>query len=136
MTTIDQISVTEYTGGVNVIDADFHREHMAGCYLLEAGSEVAFIEVGTNSSTPRLMKVLEDRGWKPEDVSYVIVTHVHLDHAGGAGSLMQLLPNATFLVHPYGARHMIDPSKLEAGARGVYGDEMFDSVYGKLIPVE
>ena len=136
MTAIDQISVTEYSGGVNVIDADFHRKHMAGCYLLEAGSEVAFIEVGTNSSTPRLMKVLKDRGWKPEDVTYVIVTHVHLDHAGGAGSLMQLLPNATFLVHPYGARHMIDPSKLEAGARGVYGDELFDSVYGELIPVE
>ncbi len=136
MTTEDQISVTEYEGGVNAIDADFHREHMAACYLVEAESEVAFIEVGTNSSTPRLMKVLEDRGWQPGDVSHVIVTHVHLDHAGGAGSLMQLLPNATFLVHPYGARHMIDPSKLEAGARGVYGDELFDSVYGKLIPVE
>lgn len=136
MTTNDQISVSEYEGGVNVIDADFHREHMAGCYLVEAGTEVAFIEVGTNSSTPRLMKVLENRGWKPEDVSYVIVTHVHLDHAGGAGSLMQLLPNATFLVHPYGARHMVDPSKLEAGARAVYGDKLFDEVYGTLIPVE
>ena len=136
MSTKDQISVIEYEGGVNVIDADFHREHMAGCYLVEAGTEVAFIEVGTNSSTPRLMKVLESRGWKPEDVSYVIVTHVHLDHAGGAGSLMQLLPNATFLVHPYGARHMIDPSKLEAGARAVYGDKLFDEVYGTLIPVE
>ena len=136
MSTKDQISVIEYEGGVNVIDADFHREHMAGCYLVEAGTEVAFIEVGTNSSTPRLMKVLESRGWKPEDVSYVIVTHVHLDHAGGAGSLMQLLPNATFLVHPYGARHMIGPSKLEAGARAVYGDKLFDEVYGTLIPVE
>jgi len=136
MIAIDQISVIEYEGGVNAIDADFHREHMAACYMVEAESEVAFIEVGTNSSTPRLMKVLENRGWQPEDVSLVIVTHVHLDHAGGAGSLMQLLPNATFLVHPYGARHMIDPTKLEAGARGVYGDEMFDEVYGKLIPVE
>ena len=132
----DQISITEYEGGVNVIDADFHREHMAGCYLVEADTEVAFIEVGTNSSTPRLMKVLESRGWKPEDVTYVIVTHVHLDHAGGAGSLMQLLPKATFLVHPYGARHMIDPAKLEAGARAVYGDQMFNEVYGTLIPVE
>jgi glyoxylase-like metal-dependent hydrolase (beta-lactamase superfamily II) len=132
----DQISVTEYEGGINVIDADFHREHMAGCYLVEADTEVAFIEVGTNSSTPRLMKVLERRGWKPEDVTYVIVTHVHLDHAGGAGSLMQLLPNATFLVHPYGARHMINPEKLEAGARAVYGDRLFDKVYGTLIPVE
>ncbi len=136
MTAIEQISVTEYAGGVNAIDADFHREHMAACYLVEAETEVAFIEVGTNSSTPRLMKVLENRGWKPEDVAYVIVTHVHLDHAGGAGSLMQLLPNATFLVHPYGARHMIDPTKLEAGSRAVYGDKMFDQVYGQLIPVE
>jgi glyoxylase-like metal-dependent hydrolase (beta-lactamase superfamily II) len=58
-----------------------------------------------------------------------------LDHAGGAGSLMQLLPNATFLVHPYGARHMIDPSRLEAGARAVYGDELFDRTYGRLVPV-
>jgi glyoxylase-like metal-dependent hydrolase (beta-lactamase superfamily II) len=136
MTAHNNISFKEYAGGVFVIDADFHREHMAGCYLVEAGSEVAFIEVGINSSTPRLMEILEMRGWIPEQVRYVIVTHVHLDHAGGAGSLMQLLPNATFLVHPYGARHMIDPTKLEAGARAVYGDEMFDSVYGKLIPVE
>ncbi len=136
MTAQNQISVMEYEGGVNAIDADFHREHMAACYMVEAESEVAFIEVGTNSSTPRLMKVLENRGWQPEDVSLVIVTHVHLDHAGGAGSLMQLLPNATFLVHPYGARHMIDPAKLEAGARGVYGDELFDRTYGKLIPIE
>lgn len=132
----DQISVTEYEGGVNVIDADFHREHMAACYLVEADTEVAFIEVGINSSTPRLMNVLGRRGWKPEDVTYVIVTHVHLDHAGGAGSLMQLLPNATFLVHPYGARHMINPAKLEAGARAVYGDQLFDEIYGTLIPVE
>lgn len=136
MTAHNNISFKEYTGGVFVIDADFHREHMAGCYLVEAGDEAAFVEVGTNSSTPRLMQILEMRGWKPEQVRYVIVTHVHLDHAGGAGSLMQLLPNATFLVHPYGARHMIDPTKLEAGARAVYGDELFDKIYGKLIPVE
>ncbi len=135
MTTYDHISVTEYDGGILAIDAGFILQHMVACYLLEAESEVAFIEVGFNSSTPRLMKVLEARGWKPEDVRYVIVTHIHLDHAGGAGSLMQLLPNATFLVHPYGARHMVDPSRLEAGARAVYGNELFDKIYGKLIPV-
>lgn len=131
----ENFSVQTYAGGVSVIDAGFHREHMAACYLVEADSEVAFIEVGTNSSTPRLIQTLKDRGWSTEDVRYVIVTHVHLDHAGGAGSLMQLLPNATLLVHPYGARHMINPEKLEAGARAVYGDELFDQVYGELVPV-
>jgi len=135
MTKYDGISVTEYDGGVLAVDGGFVREHMAACYMVEAATEVAFIEVGANASTPRLMKVLEARGWKPEDVRYVIVTHIHLDHAGGAGSLMQLLPNATFLVHPYGVRHMVDPSKLEAGARAVYGNELFDKLYGKLIPV-
>jgi len=128
-------SVKHYTGGISAIDAGFLRKQMAACYLMEAGSELAFIEVGTNSSTPRLMNVLQEQGRKPEDVRYVIVTHVHLDHAGGAGSLMQLLPNATLLVHPYGARHMINPAKLEAGARAVYGDQLFDKTYGTLIPV-
>jgi len=135
MSLIDGISTREYTGGVTVIDADFHREHMAACYMMEAESEVAFIETGTNSSTPRLMQVLERRGREPKDVTYVIITHVHLDHAGGAGSLMELLPNATLLAHPYAARHMIDPSKLEAGSRMVYGDELYEKIYGELVPV-
>jgi len=126
MTATDHISFEEYAGGVTVIDSGFVRKNMTACYLMEAGSEVAFIEVGANSSTPRLMKILEKRGFKPESVTYVIVTHAHLDHAGGAGSLMQLLPNATLLVHPYAARHMIDPSRLEAGTRGVYGDALFE----------
>ena len=135
MTQSQKIDYIEYDGGVLVTDADFVRENMAACYLLEAGTEVAFIEVGTNSSTSRLMQLLQQRGWQPKDVRYVIVTHVHLDHAGGAGNLMQQLPNATLLAHPYGARHMIEPGKLEAGARAVYGDEEFDRTYGTLIPV-
>jgi len=135
MTSSDQISVKQYSDGVTLIDAGFVREHLAACYLVETGTGVVFIEVGTNSSTPRLMTILEQRGWKPEDVSHVIVTHVHLDHAGGTGSLMQLLPDATLLIHPYGARHMINPTRLEAGARAVYGDEWFDRIYGKLVPV-
>jgi glyoxylase-like metal-dependent hydrolase (beta-lactamase superfamily II) len=136
MSSIEGISTQDYAGGVTVIDAAFHRERMAASYLMEAGSEAAFIETGTNSTTPRLMKVLEHRGWQPEDVTYVIVTHVHLDHAGGAGSLMQLLPNATLLVHPYGARHMIDPARLESGSRMVYGDELYEKIYGQLVPVD
>lgn len=135
MTDREKFSVERHEGGISVIDAGFHRDHMAACYMMEAETEVAFIEVGTNSSTPRLIETLESRGWQKESVRYVIVTHVHLDHAGGAGSLMQQLPNAILLVHPYGARHMINPAKLEAGARAVYGDALFDRVYGELIPV-
>lgn len=131
----EQFNVIEYPGGVLAIDSGYVRENLAACYLLEGESEVAFIEVGTNTSTARLLAVLERRGWRPEQVKYVIVTHVHLDHAGGAGSLMSQLPAATLLVHPYGARHMIDPAKLEAGSRAVYGDEAFDELYGRLVPV-
>lgn len=124
-----------YEGGVTAVDSGYHRPAMAACYLVEADAGVAVIETGTNDSVPRLLKALEARGRSAEEVRYVIVTHVHLDHAGGAGSLMQACPNATFLVHPRGARHMIDPSKLEASVRQVYGDEVFDRDYGTLVPI-
>ncbi|NIM69302.1 MAG: MBL fold metallo-hydrolase [Xanthomonadales bacterium] len=129
------VNAMEYPGGVLAIDTGFMRDRKASSYLLEAGSEAAFIETGTNASVPRLMEVLRWRGWLPEQVRYVIVTHVHLDHAGGAGRLMQALPEATLLVHPRGAGHMIDPSRLEASVRGVYGDEVYDATYGTLIAV-
>ncbi len=129
------VNAMEYPGGVLAIDTGFMRDRKASSYLLEAGSEAAFIETGTNASVPRLMEVLRWRGWLPEQVRYVIVTHVHLDHAGGAGRLMQALPQATLLVHPRGAGHMIDPSRLEASVRGVYGDEVYDATYGTLIAV-
>ncbi len=132
----DYISVNEYPGGILAIDSGFMRDRMASCYLLESGSEVAFIETGTNASVPRLLQVLKHRGWSKNAVRYVIVTHIHLDHAGGAGSLMQQLPEATFLVHPRGARHMNDPARLEASVRSVYGDRVYDSTYGVLVPID
>jgi glyoxylase-like metal-dependent hydrolase (beta-lactamase superfamily II) len=129
------IKVREYPGGVLAIDSGQVRDEMATCYLLEAGEHIAVIETGSNYSVDRILSVLEMRGWDRAAVSHVIVTHVHLDHAGGAGKLMQALPKASLVVHPYGARHMIDPSKLEAGTRAVYGDEAFDEMYGSLVPV-
>lgn len=129
------VNTQVYDGGVIAVDSGYHRPNMAACYLVESDASVAIVETGTNDSVPRLLKALEGRGWSPEDVRYVIVTHVHLDHAGGAGSLMAACPNATFLVHPRGARHMIDPSRLEASVRQVYGDEVFDRDYGTLIPI-
>lgn len=135
MGTAFEPGTTAYEGGVVAVDSGFHREQMAACYLLEGEGAVAIIETGTNDSVPLLMKALEQRGWSAEDVSHVIVTHVHLDHAGGAGAMMAACPNATFVVHPRGARHMIDPSRLEASVRQVYGDATFDRDYGTLLPI-
>ncbi|HKX55033.1 MAG TPA: MBL fold metallo-hydrolase, partial [Xanthomonadales bacterium] len=129
------IKVREYPGGVLAIDSGLVRDEMAACYLLEAGDQVAVIEAGGYHSAGRILEVLQKRGWERSAVSHVIVTHVHLDHAGGAGRLLQELPNARLVVHPYGARHMIDPFKLEAGTRVVFGDEAFDEMYVTLIPI-
>jgi len=129
------ITAREYEGGVIAVDSGMLRREMAACYLLETPVALALVEVGSNHSAHRILEVMKLRGWRPEQVSHVIVTHVHLDHAGGAGKLMQALPNATLVVHPRGAPHMIDPARLEAGARAVYGDEEYERTYGSLVPV-
>lgn len=129
------IMAREYSGGVVAIDSGMLRPGMAACYLLETPRQAAIIECGNAASTGRILNVLERRGWRPEQVRHVIVTHVHLDHAGGAGRLLEALPEAALFVHPRGARHMIDPARLEASARAVYGDEAFDAMYGALVPV-
>ncbi len=136
MSQLPTINATEYPGGVICIDTGYVRDRLAGCYLVEANDCVAFIETGISSTVPRMLKVLAERGWTPEQVRYVVVTHVHLDHAGGAGLLMQKLPNAEFLVHPRGARHMIDPSRLEASVRTVYGDTYFEETFAPLVPID
>lgn len=130
----EMITVLEYPGGISAIDSGMVRDQMAACYLLETGSAVAVIETGNAASADRIMNVLRFRGRQPEEVSHVIVTHVHLDHAGGAGRLLGKLPQAVLAVHPRGARHMIDPSRLEASARAVYGDERYEAMYGALVP--
>jgi glyoxylase-like metal-dependent hydrolase (beta-lactamase superfamily II) len=131
----DCITALEYEGGILALDSGMIRPQMAACYLLETDCAVALIEVGNNDSADRIIHVLESRGRTVDEVSHVIVTHVHLDHAGGAGELMQRLPNARLVAHPRAARHLIDPSRLEASARAVYGDEEFDAQHGTLIPV-
>lgn len=129
------ITALEYPGGIVAIDSGVVRKQMAACYLLETDSALAVVEAGNNRSAQRILSVIGQRGRRVEEVSHVIVTHVHLDHAGGAGTLMNWLPNATLVVHPRGARHMIDPSRLEASARAVYGDEEYEAQHGALRPV-
>ena len=121
--------------GVFAIDTGFHRDAFDAAYLLVENGRAAFIDTGTNFAVPRLLGALQAMGLGVDAVDWVIPTHVHLDHAGGVGLLMQQLPNAKALVHPRGARHMVDPSKLWAGAMAVYGEEEMQRSYGELVPV-
>jgi len=121
--------------GVHAIDTGFHRDRFDAAYLLLHGGRAAFIDTGTNHAVPRLLAALDALGVARSAVDWVIPTHVHLDHAGGAGLLMQALPAARLLVHPRGARHMIDPRRLWQGATAVYGPEEMARSYGELVPV-
>jgi glyoxylase-like metal-dependent hydrolase (beta-lactamase superfamily II) len=121
--------------GIHAIDTGFHRDVFDAAYLLVQDGRAAFIDTGTNFAVPRLLAALAALGLERDAVDYVIPTHVHLDHAGGAGLLMKELPAATLLVHPRGARHMIDPSALYQGALAVYGQAEMDSAYGQLVGV-
>jgi glyoxylase-like metal-dependent hydrolase (beta-lactamase superfamily II) len=121
--------------GVHAIDTGFHRDRFDAAYLLVHEGRAAFIDTGTNHAVPRLLAALDALGLARDAVDWVIPTHVHLDHAGGVGLLMRELPAAQLLVHPRGARHMIDPSALWAGATAVYGPEEMARSYGELLPV-
>ena len=94
------------------------------------------MDTGTSSSVPGLMEVLQKKNLAPADVAYVFVTHIHLDHAGGAGEFMHRFPNAKLVVHPRGARHMADPARLVASAMAVYGEAEFKRLYGDIRPVD
>jgi len=121
--------------GLFAIDTGFHRDHFDAAYLIVERGRAAFIDTGTNFGVPRLLQALQALDLPRSAVDWVIPTHVHLDHAGGVGLLMQALPEARLLVHPRGARHMIDPSALYQGALAVYGQAEMDRAYGQLTGV-
>lgn len=121
--------------GIHTIDTGFVRPQFDAAYLVVEGDRAAFIDCGTNYSVPRMLAALDAAELTPAHVDWLILTHVHLDHAGGAGELMTELPNATLVVHPRGARHMIDPTQLWEGASAVYGETVMDETYGRLRPV-
>jgi len=122
--------------GVYCIDTGFTRPRFDAAYLVVDDGRASFIDTGTNFAVPRLLAALDALGLAREAVDYVIPTHVHLDHAGGMGRLMQALPRARALVHPRGLRHMIDPSALYQGALAVYGADAMAREYGELIGVD
>ena len=126
----------EADNGIYTIDTGFKRAHFDAAYLVVEDGRGAFVDTGTHHSVPRLLAALGEAGLRVQDVDWVILTHVHLDHAGGAGELIRQLPNARLAVHPRGARHMVDPGRLWAGATAVYGEETMKADYGIATPVD
>ena len=127
---------TSMPDSIHSIDGHYFFEGRASAYLINDGEEAAFVDNITRFSIPYLMECLEREGLAPEQVRYAIVTHIHLDHSGGTAELLKHCPNATVLCHPRAARHIIDPSRLVASARPIYGEEEFDRLYGDIEPVD
>lgn len=134
--TVSEID-NNFDHGIGAVDAFYDGRHgHSAIHVVSAGGLAAIVDTGTHYSIPLLVAALAQKGMMPEQVAYIIVTHVHLDHAGGAGEAMRCLPNAKLVVHPRGASHMTDPSKLVAGTVAVYGEEKTRALYGEIIPVD
>ena len=127
---------TDLEFGVTAVDADYIRPLNDASHLIVENGRAAFVDTGTSFSVPLLLDALAHKNVDVADVDFVFVTHVHLDHAGGAGQLMQQLPNATLVVHPRGERHMVNPDKLVQGSQAVYGEERFRRIYGDIVAVD
>ena len=129
------VSITDYEHGISAVDAEFIRPHATSVHLIVEKGRAAIVDTGSNHAVPVVLEALARKGLAPGDVDYVVLTHIHLDHAGGAGLLMTRLPNAKLTVHPRGARHIADPRRLIEGTIGVYGDAAARRLYGDIVPV-
>jgi glyoxylase-like metal-dependent hydrolase (beta-lactamase superfamily II) len=128
--------ITKLNDGIVAIDTEYARPLQDASHLINASGKAAFVDTGANSAVPLLLDALDQQGLDVADVDKVFLTHVHLDHAGGAGLLMQQLPNARCVIHPRGAPHMIDPTKLIAGTEAVYGKDQTREIYGEILAID
>ncbi len=127
--------VIDYAHGISAVDSGYQRPRLDAIHLIVEAGRVAVVDAGVSPSVPRILAALAAKGLQPGQVEYVLLTHIHLDHAGGAGALMAACPNARLTVHPRGARHMADPAKLVAGTIAVYGEDTFRRDYGEVLAI-
>ena len=118
-------AIDTFTGGLSNVTAGF---------LIEA-PRPALVECGPALTIDRVIEALSSLGMDPHDLAYLVVSHIHLDHAGGAGDVLEAFPSARVVVSEVGARHLVDPGRLNASSRRVYGDLM-DTVYGDCTPID
>src|SRR5262245_33813816 len=128
-------AIVHFDHGITAIDTHYVRPCLDASHLIVEGDRAAFVDTGTHFSVPHLLAALDWMNIAREQVEYVLLTHVHLDHAGGAGLLLRSLPRARAVVHPRGARHLADPAKLIAGSKEVYGEQKFLELYGEIVPI-
>lgn len=122
--------------GIHVVDTHYVKPLFDAAHLVVQDGRAAFIDCGTAHAVPRLLAALEAQGLGAEAVDWLLLTHVHLDHAGGAGQLLQALPRARVAVHPRGAPHLVDPRKLIEASIAVYGEADYRRLYGELLPID
>ncbi|PSQ90451.1 MAG: MBL fold metallo-hydrolase [Proteobacteria bacterium SW_6_67_9] len=127
--------LTTVADGIHRFDTHYVRPQHTAVYVVTGGDDTAIVDTGVGANVESLLEALGSLGIDVADVGAVLVTHAHLDHAGGAGRLMEALPNAALLGHRSAVRHLVDPSKLEQGVRAVYGDTFFEREYAPLVPV-
>ena len=125
-----------YAHGIHAIDTGYVRPVFDASHLIVHEGRAAFVDTGVSHSVPVLLAALDELSIARTAVDFVFLTHVHLDHAGGAGQLMQALPNAQAVLHPRGAPHMIDPGKLIEASIAVYGAEAYARLYGEILPID
>ncbi|SDN32799.1 Glyoxylase, beta-lactamase superfamily II [Psychrobacillus sp. OK028] len=112
---------------------DMGETERTGTYVIDE-EYLTIVETGPSPSVKYVKSGLEALGFSLDQLKYIIVTHIHLDHAGGAGLLLEECPNAQVVVHPKGARHLAEPERLRAGAKAVYGTK-FEEFFDPIIPI-
>ncbi len=117
------------------IDCHYQVPLRACSFLMIEGNHASFVDNNTVFAVPHLLKALEQHKIPPENVDYLIVTHVHLDHAGGTSALLKHCPNAKVIAHPKTAKFLARPERLIEGARAVYGEPLFTQLFGEIEPV-
>lgn len=123
----------DYT--ITCIDTKHMRPDFVACYLVQSGNDYAIIDAGVKLSVPHILQVLKKKNISLEQISYLMPTHCHLDHAGGVGELLTHLPNAQVVAHPSCAKHLINPTDLETAVRKVYGNHFYDANIGGITPI-